>query len=288
MTNAALAYAAVAVTIFSWASSFPLIRLALQELAPIPLAAARFAVAAAMVLAWLAWRRPSLPSRSDAVRFGLCGLFGIALYNIFLNSGQQTVSAGAAAFIVNVAPIFTAILALAFLRERFNLWGWGGTLVSFSGIAIIASGQPGGLSFGAGSSFVFGAAVCTAIYFVIQKPLVAIYGALTCTALTLLAGAILLAPWLPQAMSALSAAQLKTIGAVIFLGIVPAAVGYATWTYALGQLGASRGSNFLYLIPPVATALAFIFTGEAPSVQTLIGGAVAITGVAIVNLHGRA
>ena len=79
-----------------------------------------------------------------------------------------------------------------------------------------------------------------------------------------------------------------TWGAVVFLGIVPAAIGYATWTFALGQLGAGRGSNFLYLIPPVATAMAFVFTGEAPSTQTLIGGGLAIAGVALVNLKGRA
>ena len=211
-----------------------------------------------------------------------------ALYNIFLNSGQQTVSDGAASFIVNVAPIVTAILAFIFLKERFKLWGWIGTLISFSGIAIIASGQPGGLSFGAGSSLVLGAALCTASYFVIQKPLVATHGALTSTAFTLLAGAVLLSPWLPSAISALSVASATTWWAVIVLAIVPAALGYATWTYALGQLGAARGSNFLYLIPPVATALAFAFTHEVPSVQTLLGGALAIAGVAIVNLRGRA
>ena len=288
MPKAALAYAAVSVTILSWAASFPLIGLALRELAPVPLAAVRFAIAAIVVLAWLAWRRPPLPSRYDAMRFGLCGLLGIALYNIFLNIGQQTVSAGAASFIVNSAPIVTAILAFLFLKERFNLWGWIGTLVSFVGIAIIAFGQPGGLSFGAGSSLVLGAALCTAAYFVLQKPLVATHGALTSTAFTLLAGTVLLSPWLPQALGTLSAASVTTLWVVIALGVVPAAIGYASWTYALGQLGAARGSNFLYLIPPVATALAFIFTREVPSAQTLVGGALAISGVAIVNLRGRA
>jgi len=287
MPTSLTGYAAVAFTIVSWAAAFPLIRIALNELAPIPLAAARFAIAAIVIVAWLAWTQPPWPSRSDALRIFLCGLAGIALYNICLNTGQQTVAAGAASFIVNSAPILTALLALLFLGERFTIWGWIGTIISFCGIAVIASGQPGGLSFGAGSIFILGAAVCTASYFVLQKPLVAKYGAMPCAAYTMLIGALLLSPWLPGATATLANASHLTIGAVVALAVFPAALGYATWTYALGYFGAARASNFLYLIAPVATALAFLFTGEVPNVHTLAGGALSIAGVIIVNTRGR-
>ncbi len=287
MPTSLAGYAAVAFTVVSWAAAFPLIRIALNELAPIPLAAARFAIAATLIVAWLAWTRPPLPSRSDALRIFLCGLAGIALYNFFLNTGQQTVAAGAASFIVNGAPIITALLALVFLNERFTVWGWVGTLVSFTGIGVIASGQPGGLNFGAGATFIVGAAVCTASYFVLQKPLVAKYGAMPCAAYTMLIGALLLSPWLPGAATTLANASPLTIGAVVALAVFPAALGYATWTYALGYFGAARGSNFLYLIAPVATLLAFLFTREVPNVQTLVGGTLSIAGVVVVNMRGR-
>ena len=287
MPSSLTGYAAVAFTIISWAAAFPWIRIALNELAPIQLASARFAIAAILIVAWLAWTRPPLPSRSDALRIFLCGLAGIALYNFFLNTGQQTVAAGAASFIVNSAPILTALLALVFLGERFTVWGWIGTVVSFCGIGVIASGQPGGLSFGAGSIFILCAAVCTGSYFVLQKPLVAKYGAMPCAAYTMLIGALLLSPWLPSATAKLTTASHTTIGAVVALAVFPAALGYATWTYALGYFGAARASNFLYLIAPVATALAFLFTGEVPNISTIAGGALSILGVIIVNTRGR-
>jgi drug/metabolite transporter (DMT)-like permease len=287
MPTSFAAYAAIAFTVLSWASAFPMIRVGLRELAPIPLASARFAIAAILIVAWLAWKRPPRPSASDALRIFLCGLAGIALYNITLNTGQQTVSAGAASFIVNTAPILTALLALFFLGERFTIWGWIGTVISFGGIAIIASGQPGGLTFGAGTTFILGSAICTASYFVLQKPLVAKYGAMPCAAYTMLIGALLLSPWLPSAATTLTTASHTTIGAVIALAVFPAALGYATWTFALGYFGAARASNFLYLIAPVATALAFAFAGEIPNAQTLIGGALSIAGVIIVNTRGR-
>lgn len=282
-----LAALAVAVTILSWASAFPTIRLALHDLPPIPLAAARFATAALAVLLWLATTRPPLPKGGDWLRFALCGLIGIAAYNMLLNSGQRTVSAGAASFIVNSAPILTALLAVAVLKERIRPWGWIGSFLSFGGVGIIASGQPGGLQFSAGAMLVLGAAACSALYFTVQKPMIARYGALTCTAYTLIAGALWLSPWLPQALETLAPAPLAAWGRVLYLGLAPAALGYAAWTYALGTFGAARASNFLYLVPPVATLLAFLWAGEQPTLSTLGGGAVVIAGVILVNRLGR-
>jgi drug/metabolite transporter (DMT)-like permease len=90
------AFAAVAVTVLAWASAFPLIRIALGGLSPLSLAAARFWLAASIACGWLLIVRPARPTRRDAVVFLLCGLAGIALYNACLNTGQKTVSPGAA------------------------------------------------------------------------------------------------------------------------------------------------------------------------------------------------
>ncbi len=128
-----LALGAVAFTVVSWASAFPFIRIGLQGLSPLHLAAGRFGTAAVLVLAWLAWQRPRLPGWRDSLRFLLCGLFGIAFYNALLNTGEQTVAPGAASFIASTLPIFTAVLAVLFLGERINAWGWIGSLVSLAG-----------------------------------------------------------------------------------------------------------------------------------------------------------
>jgi drug/metabolite transporter (DMT)-like permease len=279
---------AVAVTVLSWASAFPMIRVGMRDLGPLELAAARFVVASVLALAWLAICRPPLPTRGDAMRFLICGVIGISIYNGLLNQGERTVSAGAAAFIVNIAPILTAILATVFLGERFSTWGWGGALISFAGVGLIALGQPGGLAFGGGASLVAGAALCTASYFVLQRPLVRRYGALACTAYTLLAGALFLLPFLPGALPRLVAPGAASLTAtVVALGVFPAAIGYAAWTYALGRFGAARAANFLYLVPPVAALIGFVALGESLSALTLVGGAIAILGVVIVNSLGR-
>src|SRR5690606_3156183 len=87
---------AVAVTVLTWSAAFPVIGVGLEGFGPAPLAALRFAIAASAVFVWIGLARPKRPSPADAPSFLLCGLLGIALYNLFLNTGQQTVAAGAA------------------------------------------------------------------------------------------------------------------------------------------------------------------------------------------------
>ncbi|PRG58799.1 DMT family transporter [Burkholderia gladioli] len=285
----ARAAGAVAFTVLSWASAFPFIRIGLHELSPMQLAAARFATAAVLVLGWLAWRRPRRPFARDAMAFALSGLLGIAGYNALLNTAELSVAPGAAAFIMSTSPIVTAILSTLFLREKLNRWGWAGSLFSFAGIGLIASGQPGGLALGSGTTLILLAAAGSAVYFVLQRRLIPVYGPLACTAYTLLAGAVLLLPWLPGALRSLAApgALHAALPAVLVLGIFPAALGYASWTFALSHFGPARATHFLYLVPAAAMGLSIFMTGERPGLATLGGGLMAIAGVAAVALRGR-
>ncbi|WP_186229767.1 DMT family transporter [Burkholderia gladioli] len=285
----ARAAGAVAFTVLSWAAAFPFIRIGLQELSPMQLAAARFATAAVLVLGWLAWRRPRRPSARDAMAFALSGLLGIAGYNALLNTAELSVAPGAAAFIMSTSPIVTAILSTLFLREKLNRQGWAGSLFSFAGIGLIASGQPGGLALGCGTTLILLAAAGSAVYFVLQRRLIPVYGPLACTAYTLLAGAVLLLPWLPGALRSLAApgALHAALPAVLVLGIFPAALGYASWTFALSHFGPARATHFLYLVPAAAMGLSIFMTGERPGLATLGGGLMAIAGVAAVALRGR-
>lgn len=217
------------------------------------------------------------------------GAAGIAFYNALLNSGQQTVSAGAASFLINTSPILTALLAALFLRERFGLWGWLGSAVAFAGVAAIAANQAGGLRLGAGASLVLGAAFCQATYFILQRRLVPRYGAIACAAFTIVAGALLLSPWIGGAADRLASAgpANDALWAVVALAVLPSAIGYAAWTHALDYYGASRAANFLYLVPPMTLLIAFALTREVPSPATVLGGTLAIAGVAIVNLRRK-
>ena len=270
-------------TVLLWASAFPLIRIAVAEMAPAHVAAVRYAIAAVAFVAWISLTGPRRVARHDLARFAFCGLIGVALYNVLLNSGQTAVPAGPASLIVATVPILTAALAAIFLGDRLGKLAMAGIALSFSGVLVIASSPFAGFGWSTEVLAISGAALCQAIYFILVKPLIARYGAMTATAYAIAAGALWLLPWLPDGAFAAGAASLRVIGALIFLGLFPAALGYVTWSYALRDLGPARAAPFLYLVPPVATVLALVLGNEVPSLRTLMGGTLVLLGVALTN-----
>lgn len=286
--SAALAYGGVLLAAFSWAIAFPFVTMALAEMSPVPLSAMRFVITALFAAVWIIWCRYRLPTRRHMVRYIVAAALGSLTYSIGMNFGQQTVSPAAASLISNITPIFTALVAWPVLGERFSLAGWIGCLISFAGVTYIALGQPGGLSFGAGATFVLIASLGGGLYFVVQKPLVATYGALPSTAYTLLFSGLLLLPWFPEAVMEAGVASPRTLLAVSGLVLFPTVLAYIGSTYALSYLPAGIMANFLYLIAPLATLLSFLFLGDVPTIATLIGGAMAILGTIIVARWGKA
>ncbi len=276
---------AIVVTIFAWASAFPAIRAGLEAFGPLELGAVRFAIAAIPAAIYLAVARPKLPERGELWRFGFGGFGFVALYTGLLNYGELTVSAGAASFIINVSPILTALFATAFLNERFSVIAWGGTLLSFAGIGIIALGEGDGLRFDAGALLILGAAFVTSANAIIQKPLFARHNPLMVSSWNIVIGAVALAPFLPSGLQQAAVADASGLFAVLYLSIIPSLVAQASWAVSLSRLPASRASNFLYCVPPVATLMGFFWLGEIPGLFGIAGGALALVGVAIVNLR---
>ncbi|MFZ5675939.1 MAG: DMT family transporter [Pseudomonadota bacterium] len=284
VTRNATAIGSVVITILIWASAFPAIRAGLESFGPIELGALRFAIAGVPAALYLLITRPGWPRGGEIWRILTGGVFFVALYTVLLNVGEQTVAAGPASFIINVNPIITAIFAMLLLNETFGRWAWLGTAISFAGIGLIAFGEGDGLSLNMGALFVFGAALCNTVTTIAQKPLFKKHKPVTVAAWNIVIGTLILAPALPSALAQVPQATTEGFFSVIYLGVGPSMIAYATYSIMLSKFPASRASNFLYSVPPISTLLGFLWLGEVPGLMAILGGLMALAGVVIVNI----
>jgi drug/metabolite transporter (DMT)-like permease/GNAT superfamily N-acetyltransferase len=247
----------------------------------------RFLVASATMGIVALVTRMRMPKREDLPRIALAALFGITIYHLGFTFGETRVSPGASALIIAAGPIWTALLAVFFLNERFNRWGWTGVALAFCGVAAISFGE--GKSFGLEpmALLILMASLSTAIYFVIGKKPLRSYSSLEFTSYVIWIGTLPMLVFLPGLVRQLPAAPASSTWIIVFLGIFPGALAYFLWSYALSRMPASTTASFLYSTPVLATLMAWLFQNTFPSTVTLIGGALALSGVVLVQTKGR-
>jgi drug/metabolite transporter (DMT)-like permease len=273
--------------VFCWGLSFPLLKMALDEIEPITLGAIRYIIGVAPLIIYLiaiGGKESFLrPLKEDLTFFISLGLVGITLPNVFQNYGMTMTEAHVSSIIQASGPIFTIILAVFFLKEPLRRNKVIGTVIALSGTFLLVTGS--GLDL-MGSTFlgnflVLMSAISYAISSIMSKKILEKYDPLTVATMSMFLGTVFLACLMIFESPAERIPQISTRGWVIvlLLAMLPGTLALLVWYHILRTSEVSRIILFIYLIPIFATAISYFWPGEVIKLTTVIFAALIIFGV---------
>ncbi len=276
------AAAAGLVVVLLWASAFPAIQQAVPQMGTIGLSFTRLAVATIALVTVGLRARTRVPRREDLGWILACGFFGMFSYQLLLNFSERHVPAGTASIIVAAAPLVSIAVARLLFNERITGYTMAGSAVALCGVTTVCAARAG-LSVSNSVWAVVLAMIVQGVYHPLQRPLLRTYRAIEVATYSMVAGTVMTLPLVPFAWSSLAQASGAGWAGAVYLGLVPSALGFVLWGFAATHLPTATVTSLLYLVPPVAVLIAWIWLHEVPTPVELAGGLLVLAGVIIVT-----
>lgn len=276
-----------------WGSTFTLTKSLYEELQPLAFGFARFIVITLIAFAVLAIqaRRHHRPDwwrirKADLPLFVITGLCGYTFYQLGFMLGLEHTSPFSGSLMISLQPIVTLGI-VTLLGERQPALVWLGVLVSLAGVAMfLANGEGESQLLGNLISFAGGASF--ALYQVFNRRLIREYPAATYSAYSTLFGAIpLLAVSAPQAVSQdWGAVSWQSWLTLLYMCVFPVYLAYIVWGWVISKRGVAI-SGLTLLVPVMAGIMAMLFFGESFGPLKLVGGALALAGMLVMQRANR-
>ena len=277
------------------AGTFVFARYVLLQTDPFAVAFLRYTLAAAIlyIIASRMSRRPGARpiDRKDRKKIIVLGLVIIVFNQTLYLYGQKMTTAGHAALLFAITPIFVYLMAIPHLGETWSYGKGIGIMLAVVGsmVIILETGFEFDYRMLAGDAIIVVAVVAWAYYSVWGKPLVEKYGAFRITAYALASGTILYFPFGLYRLIDADMSRVDTYGwlSILYIAIVTSVIGYSIWYWLLKYMEASKASVLVNIQPIVAGILGYYLLGETISLPFVVGGIIILTGVTVTQQAGR-
>jgi len=259
---------------------------ALRDFPPLTLGFARFVIAATgLYLVHRVWPRRKPIERSDRKTFALLGFLAVMVNQAAFLYGLRMTTPTHAAIIYGATPVFVYLLAVPLLRERASWIKFSGVVVTFAGVIVLVMGE--GLSWEGkawlGDLLILAATGAWALYTVLGKSMVAKYGAVHTTAISLITGTVFFIPIGVATWGNFdpSVVRMGSWLSLLYIAIGTSVICYTIWFWALGKLEATKVAVFNNFQPVITALLSLWLMHEVIGVRLIAGGVLVIFGVVL-------
>jgi O-acetylserine/cysteine efflux transporter len=274
------AVAALAAAGVAWGTSVPLSKAALGWLPPAWLVVARFALAAAVLLAAVDRSALRAALRGPVIAWGA---FGLGAGVLIQNAGLSRTSVTHAALLIGAGPVLVAVIAAAWQRNVARPVAWAGFAISLGGVLVVAEGRGGGAT-GFGDGLVLLSVLIVAGMTVAQGRLLQGRDPVAVTAVQFLSAAVAALPvaalteGMPPAPHAGGAGLLGVL-AVVGLAAAGTLVPFTLFAYGQRKVSAEVAGSFLNLEPLVGALVGVAAFGDPAGPRLFLGGAAILGGI---------
>jgi drug/metabolite transporter (DMT)-like permease len=269
---------------FVWATNMVLGRWLRDAIGPLSLSAGRFIVAS-MLFAVLVRQLPQQERHLGKDRWMLIAMAmtGTVLFSPVLYFGLHYTTAVNCTIINGLSPLVTCLIAAWLINEPLSGRQTGGAIMGLIGVGVLISGGSvevwSAASLNIGDFIVLVSVLIWAFYSVFASKVLRHRSSLSATALSTFIGTpVLCILALVEIQNIPLNMDLKTGLAVIYLGIVPAAIGFYSWNKGVARLGPGRATVFINTLPLYGALLGFLFLNEHIGLAHMIGGTLIIGG----------
>jgi drug/metabolite transporter (DMT)-like permease len=283
-----IAYLKAFVAMLFWALTFVWIKIAFKWYRPVEIVLLRLVLASFLLfLTSLLLRHKEVPAKKDILQFMLVAFFEPFCYFMGEANGMQYVSPTLGSLIISTIPLVTVLGAWMFLKEKVTLWLFVGLIVSFLGVAVLASESTEIWATAKGIALMLVAVMGGMFYGITVRKLTLKYQTLTIVSWQSFFGMIYFLPVFlifdaKHFFSIEHASQgLLTITAMSVFASVGA---FMLYTGVIRELGVIKSNLTTNLIPVLTAITAFIFLGDKPTVKAFAGIMLVIIGLVISQL----
>jgi drug/metabolite transporter (DMT)-like permease len=267
-----------------WGGSYLFIRVASPVLRPFPLVFIRLALGGGVLLAAALMMKRSIPWRRHGRSYLIAGLVNCALPFSLISIAALNLTASFSAMLNATTPIFTAVIAAFWLKDRLTTAKIVGLTCGLLGVAVIVGWQPtpldavGLLSAG----MLIASSVCYAAGAVYSKKVFQNADPISTSVGQLLSGGIWVLPLAlvdPPRAALTPAALASALG----LGLLSTAFGYLIYFRLLNASGATATASVTFLIPFFSSVWGAVVLGETIHANEVIGFGAILVGLTLVT-----
>lgn len=294
MTKKFLPYLEALFAVIVWGASFIATKIAVGQISPIAVVWLRFAMGIPILFLAVVMRKQfAFPKGGEWFYFALLGFLGISFHQWLQSNGLQTAQATTTAWIVSTSPAFIAILGWMVLKEKLNITQSLGIGLAMVGVlAVVSKGDISTIAVGNfgtyGDFLILISAVNWAVFSILSRRGLKSHPSTRMTFWVMTIGWLITSAAFLANQSYTEIPQLDSRGwmAMIFLGIFTTGLAYIAWFDALAQLPAAQTGAFLFIEPLTSIVVASIILSEQVTAISIIGGAVILVGIWLVNRKG--